>query len=115
MPTVATVSLKQGRAKPLWFGHPWVYSEAIDKADTFAPGDEVRVVDHDGRLIGRGFANPRSQLAVRLCTWRDEALDDAVIDGRLGLARGLRVRLGLPSRGAGDGTTAYRPGDSEGD
>lgn len=111
MPTVATVSLKQGRAKPLWYGHPWVYSEAIATADAFEPGDEVRVVDHDGRLIGRGFANPRSQLAVRMCTWRDEPLDESFIAGRLAQARELRARQGLPS----EATTAYRLVNSEGD
>src|SRR5215470_8753952 len=111
MPSVATVTLKQGRAKPAWFGHPWVYSEAIASADAFAPGDEVRVVDHDGRAIGRGFANPRSQIAVRLVAWRDEPLDDELIARRLAGARDLRARLGLPS----EGTTAYRLVNSEGD
>ena len=38
-----TVTIKQGRAKPLWFGHPWVYSEAIASAEqsvALDPGDE---------------------------------------------------------------------------
>jgi len=111
MSTVPTLRLKQGRAKPIWFGHPWVYSEAVAGGDAFEPGDEVRVVDHDGRAIGRGFANPRSQIAVRLATWRDEPLDAAFLAARLGEARALRERLGLPS----EHTTCYRLMSSEGD
>ena len=28
---MTTVIIKRGRAKPLWFGHPWVYSEGFEK------------------------------------------------------------------------------------
>ena len=60
------VYIKKGRAKPLWFGHPWLYSEAIHRVDgALEPGDEVRVLDDAGRVIGRGFANPRSQRWTR--------------------------------------------------
>lgn len=106
-----TLVLKQGRAKPLWFGHPWVYSEAVHKADDYQPGDEVRVVDHDGRFIGRGFANSRSQLVVRIASRRDQPLDEAWLAERLKDARALRQRLGLPSAQ----TNAYRLVNSEGD
>ncbi len=108
-----TVVLKPGRAKPAWFGHPWVFSEAIARVDGGAPepGDEVRVADGDGRFIGRGFINPRSQIRVRLASWKDEALDDAWLAARLADARDLRARLGLP----GGDTTAWRLVNSEGD
>ncbi len=105
------VTLKQGRAKPLWFGHPWVYSEAVGRSDEIEPGAEVRVVDHDGRFIGRGFANPRSQILVRIASNRDLPLDEAWLDERLAAARQARVRLGLPSAE----TDAYRLVNSEGD
>jgi 23S rRNA (cytosine1962-C5)-methyltransferase len=106
-----TLVIKQGRAKPLWFGHPWVYSEAIERRDELQPGDEVRVVDHDGRFIGRGFANPRSQILVRLASRADVPLDEAWLGARLADARSLRRRLGLPSAE----TDAYRLVNSEGD
>lgn len=109
---MTAVVLKPGRAKPAWFGHPWVYSEAIGRIDgAVEPGDEVRLVDHDGRFIARGFFNPRSQLRVRLASWKDEALDDAWLARRLGEAHALRARLGLP----GEATTAWRLASSEGD
>jgi 23S rRNA (cytosine1962-C5)-methyltransferase len=108
----ARVILHKGRARPLWFGHPWVYANAVDRVEgEVAPGDGVSLCDHDGRLIGRGFYNPRSQIPVRLCTRADEALDAAFFRARIARARGLRARLGLPS----ERTTIYRLVNSEGD
>ncbi|MSP17425.1 MAG: class I SAM-dependent rRNA methyltransferase [Myxococcales bacterium] len=109
---MTTIVLKKGRAKPAWYGHPWIFSEAIARVDgPLEPGDEVRVVDDAGRCLGRGFANPRSQIRVRLATRRDEPLDGAWLARRLVAARELRVRIGLPS----DATSAYRLVNSEGD
>jgi len=108
----ATVVIKRGRAKPLWFGHPWIYSEAIERVDGgVEPGDEVAVADHDGRFIGKGFVSPRSQIRVRLASRKDEPLDDAWLAARLHDARALRARLGLPCAE----TDAYRLCNSEGD
>ena len=108
----ARVILHKGRARPLWFGHPWVYANAVDRIEgDAAPGDAVSLCDHDGRLIGRGFYNPRSQIPVRLCTRADEALDAAFLRARIARARALRARLGLPS----ERTTIYRLVNSEGD
>jgi 23S rRNA (cytosine1962-C5)-methyltransferase len=109
---MAKVYVKKGRANPLWHGHPWLYSGAIEREEgTYQAGDAVEVADHQGRLIGRGFANPRSQIRVRLVTWRDEPVDAALIARRIDEAIGLRKRLGLPS----DETNAYRLVNSEGD
>jgi 23S rRNA (cytosine1962-C5)-methyltransferase len=110
--TKARVILRKGRARPLWFGHPWVYANAIDRVEGEAgAGDGVSLCDHDGRLIGRGFYNPRSQIPVRLCTRADEALDAKFLRARVARARALRARLGLPS----ERTTIYRLINSEGD
>jgi 23S rRNA (cytosine1962-C5)-methyltransferase len=105
------VVVKRGRALPLWNGHPWLYSGAVEREDSGAPGDVVEVRDHEARLIGRGFYNPRSQIRVRMVTSRDEAVDGALIARRIGDAIALRKRLGLPS----ERTTAYRLVSSEGD
>ena len=109
---MATVFLKRGRANPLWQGHPWVYSGAIAREDgAYQPGDVVDVADAEGRYIGRGFVNPRSQIRVRMVTTRDEAVDAALIARRVKEAAGLRTRLGFPS----EKTNAYRLVNSEGD
>jgi 23S rRNA (cytosine1962-C5)-methyltransferase len=106
------IVLRKGRARPLWFGHPWVYANAVARIDgEVAPGDIVSLVDHDGRFIGRGFYNPRSQIPLRLCTRADEPVDAAFLRKRIQRARAARTRLGLPS----ESTTAYRLINSEGD
>ena len=110
--TGARVVLHKGRARPLWFGHPWVYANAVARVEGQpAPGDVVSLADHDGRLIGRGFYNPRSQIPVRLCTRTDETVDAAFFRARIARARALRGRLGLPS----PDTDVYRLVNSEGD
>jgi 23S rRNA (cytosine1962-C5)-methyltransferase len=109
---VTRVVLKSGRAKPLWHGHPWVYSEAIAQVrGEHAPGDVVEVADHAGRLIGRGFINPRSQIRVRMLTRRDQPVEGDWVGRRVAAARALRARIGLPNAE----TTAYRLINSEGD
>jgi 23S rRNA (cytosine1962-C5)-methyltransferase len=108
----AKVVLKRGRARPLWFGHPWVYSNAIDRVEGKAdPGSIVSLADHDGRLIGRGSYNPRSQIAVRLLTRADEPVDAPFFVRQLRSAHALRTAVDLPS----GRTDAYRLVNSEGD
>ena len=108
----ARVILRKGRARPLWYGHPWVYANAIGSIEGKpAPGDVVSLTDHDGRFIGKGFYNARSQIPVRLCTRSDEAIDAAFLRRRIERARATRARLGLPSAE----TNAYRLVNSEGD
>lgn len=113
---MSKVYLKRGRANPLWHGHPWVYSGAVAREEACgANGSIVEVCDVDGRYIGRGFWNERSQIRVRMLSRRDEALDDEgfarFLRQRLDEARRLRERLGLPS----EQTTAYRLVNAEGD
>lgn len=128
------VFLKRGRANPVWRGHPWVYSGAVEETKgSFEPGDVVEVCDVEQRLIGAGFVNPRSQIVVRMLTRGPLELAagslgapeagvaehapsagdpvSALIEGRIGAALALRRRLGLPS----EATNAYRLVNSEGD
>jgi 23S rRNA (cytosine1962-C5)-methyltransferase len=122
------VVLKRGRANPVWRGHPWVFSGAIQKLPAgLSPGEVVSVYDADERLIGHGFANPRSQIAVRMLTLGE--LHSGVLPGvaehtlpptdlvaslikrRIHEASLLRRSIGLPR----SDTTAYRLVNSEGD
>src|SRR5262245_53565416 len=108
----ARVILRKGRARPLWYGHPWVYANAIASVEGKPePGDVVSLTDHDGRFIGKGFYNARSQIPVRLCTRTDEAVDAAFLRKRIAQARAVRTRLGLPS----PDTNVDRLVNSEGD
>jgi 23S rRNA (cytosine1962-C5)-methyltransferase len=110
--SAAKVVLRRGRARPLWFGHPWVYANAVDRVEGKAePGCVVSLVDHDGRFIGRGIYNSRSQIPVRLLSRSEEPIDAAFILRRLREAQALRATIALPSVE----TTAYRLVNSEGD
>ncbi len=120
----ATVILKKGRAQPVWQKHPWIYAGAIAKTEgALEPGSLVSVYDHDFRLIGRGFYNPKSQIAVRMATYKEEPLDPAhpedrseraiavMIARRIKQAAHVRRQLQLPS----EDTNAFRLIHSEGD
>lgn len=106
------VAVKRGRSGPLWVGHPWLFSGAIEREEAgIAAGDVVRVVDADGKFIAAGFFNPASQIRVRCLTWKDENIDDELLARHIEEAQGLRNQLGLPSTE----TDAYRLVNSEGD
>ena len=74
---------------------------SIASRATPAPGDVVSLVDHDGRFIGRGFYNPRSQIPVRLCTRADEPVDAAFFRARIA-ARARRCARGSACPPHGD-------------
>jgi 23S rRNA (cytosine1962-C5)-methyltransferase len=108
-----TVWVKAGHIQPVWAGHPWVYAQAIDRIEGGATaGDEVRVVDPRGTLLGRGFYSPTSAIPVRILV-RDEAtkIDGHFFHAQLARAIANRAALGLPSAE----TTGYRLVHAEGD
>jgi 23S rRNA (cytosine1962-C5)-methyltransferase len=109
----ARVEIRRGRALPFWLGHPWVFSGAVKRVHGEpAPGDPVEVVDEHGKRIGRGFWNPASQIQVRIVARGDEALDAALLAGRVARAAALRREtLGLPD----ERTDAFRVVNAEGD
>lgn len=95
---MAKVFLKERKARPFWFGHPWVFSGAIDRTrGQLKGGSIVTLCDHEGREIGEGFWNPRSQIRVRLVALAHEgALGEELLVSRLRAAIALRERqLGL--------------------
>lgn len=101
--------MKPGRDRPVAAGHPWVYSGAIASGlDAVTPGDPVRVRAQDGRVLGVGYAHPRTTIAVRLVSHADEALDAALVERRVDEALAVRQTC-LP------GATAYRVLNGEGD
>lgn len=103
-----TVYLKQGRAKPVRQGHPWVFSGALQPVPPpgtsgMEDGDIVDVADGSGTWLARGYLNRKSQITVRILTWRqDEAIDAAF--WRRHLRSAIDARAGI----ADAGHTAYR-------
>ena len=102
------LKLKKKEERRILRGHPWVFSNELELLPKdAAPGELVDVADHAGRFIGRGYLNPRSLIAVRILTRRQEEIDTAFFISRISAAKDLRARLSY-----GD---SYRAVFSEGD
>jgi 23S rRNA (cytosine1962-C5)-methyltransferase len=75
-------------------GHRWVFSNEIARLEGQpSPGGLVEVVRHNGRLVGVGFYNPHSLIAVRILSGEREPIDRAFFVARLRRALLLRKRL----------------------
>lgn len=109
----AKVLVKHRRARPFWFGHPWVFAGAVDRVrGQVQDGEVVELCDHEGHLIGWGFFNSRSQIRVRLVSlWFEGPVTRDLVLGRVDRAIELRrATLRLD-----EVTNAYRVIHSEGD
>lgn len=115
-----TVELARGKSKPLWLGHPWIFSGAIGavKGPVGETGGLCMVVDERGNLVGTGFYNPHGRIAVRMLEHRrstelvfEPEPFHKVLRDRLELAVARRAMLGFPS---GE-TDVYRLVNAEGD
>lgn len=83
---------KEGRVRS---GHAWVFANEIDgDVAALEPGGAVEVRTQNGDLLGRGYANPRSLITVRILS-RDP---DADIDSADFYVRSMRRALALRQR-----------------
>ena len=92
-----TVFLKKGEDRRLRVGHLWVFSNEIDTKrsplSSFTPGESVLVADCGGRILGTGYVNPASLIAVRMVSRKqDETLGADLLRRRLSEALELRQR-----------------------
>ncbi|MEY3037924.1 MAG: hypothetical protein RL143_491 [Pseudomonadota bacterium] len=90
-----TLVLQQGADRRLRGGHVWIYSNEVDNKQSplkdFEVGEQVRVVDAQGRPRGSAIINPNTLICGRIFS-RDEnqALDKSLIIHRLNIALSLR-------------------------
>ena len=93
----ATLTLKDGRDKPVRQRHPWVFSGAVERLRGEAqPGDLVTIADHRGAPLATATYNPRSQIVGRILSWDPaEPIDDAFWRRRLERAIAGRAALGF--------------------
>lgn len=112
-----TVTLKPGHVRPVYFGHPWVFAQAVQSVTGgVLAGDEVLVVDPRGTAMGRGLYSPGSAIPVRMFTRdADTPIDGALFRARIERAVERRRMLGLPNTTYGRETNAYRLVHAEGD
>jgi len=107
------VFLKQGREDAPSRGHPWVFSGAIERVEgEIEAGGIVDLFSHAGEFLGRGYYNPRSQIAVRLLARQPVAIDKAFFRGRIESALAIRKPIlsaettaGARATSSGAGTT----------
>lgn len=79
-----TVKLRSGRSGRIRAAHPWIYRGNLLKPSIhIKPADIVTLVDTQNKFVGRGYYNPRSEIALRLLTFKDEAIDQAFFDERI--------------------------------
>lgn len=95
MTNLPQLRLKKGEDRRIRAGHPWIYSNEIaTPLKTFTPGQEVLVAAHDKTLIGVGYVNPHSLIAVRLVSRDPEILlDQNFFVRQIQTALSLRQRL----------------------
>ena len=104
------IHLKTGRERPVLNGHPWVFSGAIESVE--GPAEAVGVADIfdiKKNWLARGLYNPKSQIRVRVLTWKNESIDGDFF------ARRLRQAFASRQRHLSASTTAYRIVNGEGD
>jgi 23S rRNA (cytosine1962-C5)-methyltransferase len=93
--------------------HPWVYRKQVASPEPGTRnGDPVRILGSDGRPLGAGLFNGKSQLAIRVLTMDPAVeIDRAFLAGRLDRA----VRLRRETLRLEERTDAFRVVNSEGD
>jgi len=77
-------------------GHPWIYANEVEKADgVVKPGDVVEVLTSEKKFLGKGYANPKSQIFIRLLTRdRNEEINDLFFLNRIRQCWNYRRKLG---------------------
>lgn len=111
---MARVFLKKGKEEAPFRGHPWVFSGAIKRVEgEVEPGGIADLFSHAGAFLGRGFYNPRSQIAVRLLSRQSVAIDKAFFRERIQAA--LAIRKPILSAETAAGSTAEDGPSAKGD
>lgn len=112
MADIKRITLKRGKEESLKRYHPWIFSGAIQTSDgELEEGDLVDVYTAEGAFIARGHCQIGS-IACRVLTFKEEAIDAAWWQMRVGQAYKLRQALGLIGSRE---TNCYRLIHGEGD
>ncbi|MCU0770849.1 MAG: class I SAM-dependent rRNA methyltransferase [Verrucomicrobia bacterium] len=93
MTTRPSILLKPGEADRIVAGHPWIYRGSILRlSQPVDDGNVVQVKDHRQRLLGTGFYNSRSKIAVRVLDPDRVEIDQSFFESRFRAALALRQR-----------------------
>jgi 23S rRNA (cytosine1962-C5)-methyltransferase len=109
MSSVARVYLKKNEDRRQRVGHPWVFSNEIEKSEgTIEDGGLIDVYSYGGTFMGRGYINRKSLIAIRILTREPEEIDKQFLFSRV--RRAIEAR-----REFSDGREAMRIVFSEAD
>ena len=92
------LQLKRNEGRRLRAGHVWIFSNEIDTArtplNTFEAGQDVQIIDENGKFIAYGYVNPNTLICARLVSRdKEHPLSASLISHRLNIALSLRERL----------------------
>ncbi|MBI5476087.1 MAG: class I SAM-dependent rRNA methyltransferase [Ignavibacteriales bacterium] len=89
-----TVILKKNEDHRISKGHLWAFSNEINeiKGNPVA-GDIVRLVSNQEQILGIGFFNPHSLIAVRLLSHNDEPIDFEFFKNKIERAYSIRKKI----------------------
>jgi len=98
MNAVAEVKLKKNEERRIRAGHLWVFSNEIDVSATpltaYESGQLVKLVAHNGQVLGIGYINPANLISVRLLTRQPELKNiESLLRQRIQSALALRQQL----------------------
>ncbi len=77
-------------------GHPWIFANEVEPlVNGIEAGDTVIVESADGKFVGQGYINPKSQILVRLMTRKkDDVINELFFFNRIRHAWEYRKKLG---------------------
>lgn len=82
-----SVKLRSGKAGRHDPRHPWIYKGRLLGTDPkIKPGDIVKVVEPDNSFLGVGYYNPKSDITVRILSFKDRTIDEAFFVEKIGEA-----------------------------
>lgn len=84
MQSYPVITLSAGREKSVLRHHPWIFSKALAQTPDLPSGSQVCVRSADGQFLGYGIYSAKSQIKVRLLSFKENApIDDALIASRV--------------------------------
>lgn len=95
---MAKVFLVKGKEKRVEYGHPWIFKSDIETVDgSYVPGDIVDVYSKRNKFLGRGYINPKSQIAIRMLTYDHEEINYGFLYERIQAAWNYRKLIADPN------------------
>ncbi len=93
---MTTLHLKPNHETRIKNGHLWAFAgEIVEPLKGLEPGEAVALCEARGLLLGRGYVNPHSLIAVRLLTRGNESFDEGLILRRVKAAWEYRKKISL--------------------